>query len=128
MLRQEAAHLIGPAGRRPGQAWGDHVGANPVDRGKPGSKLHLVCDGSGVPLTAVVTAASRSGERHGTGPVSTMRVGIPAMIRPARASRPGASSSVSQSIHSAALQPAARSAARRSASAQLASRKSVSGR
>jgi len=33
------------------------VGANPVDRGKPGSKLHLVCDGSGVPLTAVVTAA-----------------------------------------------------------------------
>jgi transposase len=34
------------------------VGANPVDRGKPGSKLHLVCDGSGVPLTAVVTAAN----------------------------------------------------------------------
>ena len=33
------------------------MGANPVDRGKPGSKLHLVCDGSGVPLTAVVTAA-----------------------------------------------------------------------
>jgi transposase len=37
---------------------GDHVGANPVDRGKPGSKLHLVCDGGGVPLTAVVTAAN----------------------------------------------------------------------
>ena len=34
------------------------MGANPVDRGKPGSKLHLVCDGSGVPLTAVVTAAN----------------------------------------------------------------------
>jgi IS5 family transposase len=34
------------------------VGANPVDRGKPGSKLHLVCDGSGLPLTAVVTAAN----------------------------------------------------------------------
>jgi IS5 family transposase len=33
------------------------VGANPVDRGKPGSKLHLVCDGGGLPLTAVVTAA-----------------------------------------------------------------------
>jgi transposase len=28
---------------------GDHVGATPVDRGKPGSKLHLVCDGSGLP-------------------------------------------------------------------------------
>jgi transposase len=25
---------------------GDHVGANLVDRGKPGSKHHLVCDGS----------------------------------------------------------------------------------
>jgi transposase len=38
--------------------WGDHVGANPVDRGKPGSKLHLVCDGGGLPLTVVVTAAN----------------------------------------------------------------------
>jgi IS5 family transposase len=34
------------------------VGANPVDRGKPGSKLHLVCDGNGLPLTATVTAAN----------------------------------------------------------------------
>jgi transposase len=50
-----------------GRAWtrpacapnaGDHVGANPVDRGKPGSKIHLVCDGGGLPLTAVVTAAN----------------------------------------------------------------------
>jgi transposase len=37
---------------------GDHVGANPVDRGKPGSKLHLVCAGGGLPLTAIVTAAN----------------------------------------------------------------------
>ena len=28
---------------------GNHVGANPIDRGKPGSKLHLVCDGGGLP-------------------------------------------------------------------------------
>ena len=34
------------------------MGANPVDRGKPGSKLHLVCDGNGLPLTAAVTAAN----------------------------------------------------------------------
>jgi len=39
-------------------AWGDHVGANPVDRGKPGSKLHLACDGGALPLTAVITAAN----------------------------------------------------------------------
>jgi IS5 family transposase len=37
---------------------GDHVGANPVDRGKPGSKIHLVCEGGGLPLTAAVTAAN----------------------------------------------------------------------
>jgi transposase len=40
------------------QARGDHVGANPVDRGKPGSKLHVVCDDGGVPLSVVVTAAN----------------------------------------------------------------------
>jgi transposase len=34
------------------------VGANPVDRGKPGSKLHLVCDDGGLPLAAVITAAN----------------------------------------------------------------------
>jgi transposase len=29
-----------------------------VDRGKPGAKLHLVCDGQGLPLAAAVTAAN----------------------------------------------------------------------
>jgi transposase len=37
---------------------GDLVGANPVDRGKPGSKLHLVTDGHGLPLAVAVTAAN----------------------------------------------------------------------
>ena len=34
------------------------MGANPVDRGKPGSKIQLVCEGHGLPLTAAVTAAN----------------------------------------------------------------------
>jgi transposase len=34
------------------------VGANPVDRGKPGSKIQLICEGHGLPLTAAVTAAN----------------------------------------------------------------------
>ena len=34
------------------------MGANPIDRGKPGSKLHLVCDGGRLPLTMAVTAAN----------------------------------------------------------------------
>jgi transposase len=37
---------------------GDHIGANPVDRGKPGSKIHVVSEGGGLPLTAVETAAN----------------------------------------------------------------------
>jgi transposase len=34
------------------------VGANPVDRGKPGSKLHLAVEGDGLPLSLLVTAAN----------------------------------------------------------------------
>ena len=34
------------------------MGATPVDPGKPVTKLHLVCDDGGLPLTAVVTAAN----------------------------------------------------------------------
>jgi hypothetical protein len=34
------------------------VGADPVDHGKPGSKLYLVCEGGGLPPAAVVTAAN----------------------------------------------------------------------
>jgi transposase len=34
------------------------VGANPVDRAKPGSKLHLAADNHGLPLSLLVTAAN----------------------------------------------------------------------
>jgi hypothetical protein len=56
------AEALGERGHheRARQTRGDHVGANPVDRGKPGSKLHLVCDGGGLPLTVAVTAANVS--------------------------------------------------------------------
>jgi transposase len=64
------------------------VGANPVDRGKPGSKLHLVCDGGGLPLTAAVTAAN-------TGDTTMFRAvldDVPPIRTPSgrRRSRPGA--------------------------------------
>jgi transposase len=38
--------------------WGDHTGPNPVDRGKPGSKYHLLIDGQGVPLAVGLSAAN----------------------------------------------------------------------
>src|ERR671913_274450 len=37
---------------------GDQVGANPVDRAKAGSKLHLAVDGNGLPLSVLVTGAN----------------------------------------------------------------------
>jgi transposase len=49
--------------QRPGQAWGELIGANPTDRGKPGSKYHLVVDGAGLPLAALVSAANTHDSR-----------------------------------------------------------------
>ena len=40
---------------------GELVGANPTDRGKPGSKYHLIVDGAGLPLAALVSAANTHG-------------------------------------------------------------------
>ncbi len=37
---------------------GESTGPNPTDRGKPGSKLHLLCDNQGLPLTCAVSAAN----------------------------------------------------------------------
>jgi transposase len=39
------------------------VGANPTDRGKPGSKYHLIVDGAGMPLAALVSAANTHDSR-----------------------------------------------------------------
>jgi transposase len=41
-----------------GRSGGDLCGANPVDRAKPGSKLHLAVEGGGLPLSLLVTAAN----------------------------------------------------------------------
>jgi transposase len=39
------------------------VRANPTDRGKPGSKYHLIVDGAGLPLAALVSAANTHDSR-----------------------------------------------------------------
>lgn len=43
---------------RPGQKRGAQTGSNPVDRGKPGSKYHLVVDQRGIPLAVALSAAN----------------------------------------------------------------------
>lgn len=59
------AKPIGSTGR--GRAWtrracpqkgGERIGKYPTDRGKRGSKRHLVSDRKGVPLTVALTAAN----------------------------------------------------------------------
>ena len=44
--------------QHPCEKGGEKTGPNPLDRGRPGSKRHLVTDASGVPLTVVLTGAN----------------------------------------------------------------------
>lgn len=43
---------------RPGKKGGQHTGPNPVDRGRVGTKHHLLVDREGVPLAATISAAN----------------------------------------------------------------------
>lgn len=53
---------MGVAGRRlchgQGPFWGDSIGRNPTDRGKPGSKRSILVDRDGGPLSLVVAGAN----------------------------------------------------------------------
>ena len=50
----------GGAGQRqhPGKKGGPDTGPNPTDRGKPGSKRHVVIDANGIPLAVIISAAN----------------------------------------------------------------------
>jgi hypothetical protein len=39
---------------------GDRVGPSPVDRARPGSKHHLICDAGGIPLAVTLTGGNRN--------------------------------------------------------------------
>ena len=41
-----------------GEKGGEKTGPNPLDRGRPGSKRHIVTDANGVPLAVMLTAAN----------------------------------------------------------------------
>lgn len=43
-----------------GRSKGEHTGPSPVDRRKPGSKHHLITDGTGIPLAATLTGGHRN--------------------------------------------------------------------
>ena len=62
------------AGKKGGQA----AGPNPTDKGKPGSKRHLVVDRRGVPLAIQLTAA----KVHDSLVFESLSDGIPSIQRP----------------------------------------------
>jgi hypothetical protein len=68
---------------RAGPAWGELTGANPVDRGKPGSKYHLLIDATGIPLAVGLSAANT----HDSQLLQPMVDAVPAVIGPR--GRPG---------------------------------------
>ncbi len=45
-------------GQRPCEQRGELTGPNPVDRGKRGSKIHLLVDRAGLPLSVGISAAN----------------------------------------------------------------------
>jgi transposase len=49
--------------RRACEKGGEQTGPNPTDRGRPGSKRHLLTDGNGVPLAVRLTAANHHDSR-----------------------------------------------------------------
>jgi len=67
---QAVVELVGRRGRdrlepgepgqhqRPGEKGGDQTGPNPTDRGKAGSKYHLVVDRNGIPLAIRLSPAN----------------------------------------------------------------------
>ena len=60
-------HRLVPGGARQrqprGQKGGAEVGPNPTDRGKPGSKRHLITDVRGTPLGLTLSGANRHDSR-----------------------------------------------------------------
>jgi hypothetical protein len=48
---------------RPAEKGGEATGRNPTDRGKLGSKYHLIVDRQGVPLAIELSAANRHDSR-----------------------------------------------------------------
>ena len=48
-----------PLGKRTAEGDAQATGANPTERGKSGSKRHLLTDGKGIPLAVVLSGANR---------------------------------------------------------------------
>jgi transposase len=50
-------------GQHPGEKGGEETGPNPTDRGRPGTKRHLLVDRNGIPLAVLLSPANRHDSR-----------------------------------------------------------------
>jgi putative transposase len=50
----------GPVRQKGAAGEDEATGANPTDRGKPGTKRHLLTEGKGIPIACLVTGANRT--------------------------------------------------------------------
>jgi transposase len=82
LVRRSSRYRLVPGERgqpqRPSQKGGEQTGPNPVDRGKPGSKYHVVVDRNGLPLAVRLSAANA----HDTTQLLPLIDAIPAIIGP----------------------------------------------
>ena len=60
MASRRRLHHQSPTGEKRGAGAAEATGANPTDRGKSGSKRHLLTEGSGIPLAVVLSGANRT--------------------------------------------------------------------
>lgn len=58
--RLDLARAVIDSSQHPGAQGRLKTGRSPVDRGRPGSKHHLVCDATGIPLAATLTGGNRN--------------------------------------------------------------------
>ncbi len=75
-------HRLGPClpgqRQRPGQKGGEATGPDPTNRGKPGTKRHVISDRQGIPLVCRITGANR----HDSSVFEELIEAIPPIKRP----------------------------------------------
>jgi putative transposase len=60
VARRRRVHRQGPVRQKGGAGEAEATGANPTDRGKPGTERHTLTEGAGVPVAVLVTGANRT--------------------------------------------------------------------
>ena len=86
LASRRRVHRQGPVRQKGGAGEAQATGRNPTDRGKPGTKRHLLTEAKGIPAALVVTGANR----HDMTQLAALLDGTVVAPTPTRAAPPGA--------------------------------------